>query len=265
MTRATHEAQASYAPDERVFTVTRRAAGNQRYAQTWSGDNTTSWDTLRWNLRMGLTMSLSGMFNTGHDVGGFSGPTPDPELLVRWVQSGAFSPRFIMNSWKEGGEVNTPWLHPKVLPIVRNWIRLRYRLLPYLYTLYSRAARFAEPMLRPRFYDYPGDPRAFEDTDDFHVGTNLLVASIVEARSARASCLTCPRGRASGSISGPATSIEPARRSWRRAPRCIPLFVPAGAIVPVTDTADMRRKRRTLARAASVPGPWPRRERLHDL
>ena len=100
MTRATTEAQAAHRPGERVYTVTRAGPpGIQRYAQTWSGDNTTSWHTLRWNLRMGLTMSLSGMFNIGHDVGGFAGPVPDPELLVRWVQNGVFSPRFIMNSW----------------------------------------------------------------------------------------------------------------------------------------------------------------------
>src|SRR2546423_1531693 len=103
--------------------------GIQRYAQTWSGDNTTNWHTLRWNLRMGLGMSLSGMFNTGHDVGGFFGPVPDPELLIRWTQSGAFSPRFIMNSWKAGGETNTPWLHPQALDAIRDAIRLRYRLM----------------------------------------------------------------------------------------------------------------------------------------
>ena len=151
-----------------MFTITRAGPpGIQRYAQTWSGDNTTSWHTLRWNIRMGLNMSLSGMFNTGHDVGGFHGPSPDPELLVRWVQNGAFSPRFIMNSWKETGEVNTPWLHPDVIPIVRDWIRFRCRLMPYLYTLYWRAAQFAEPMLRPLFYEFPDDPRAFDDSDDF--------------------------------------------------------------------------------------------------
>ena len=66
-----------------MFTITRAGPpGIQRYAQTWSGDNTTSWHTLRWNIRMGLTMSLCGMFNTGHDIGGFHGPVPDPELLA---------------------------------------------------------------------------------------------------------------------------------------------------------------------------------------
>src|SRR6185437_1413430 len=186
MTRATYEAQAARLPDERVYTVTRAGPpGIQRYAQTWSGDNTTSWHTLRWNIRMGLGMSLSGLFNTGHDVGGFAGPVPDPELLIRWTQSGAFSPRFIMNSWKAGGETNTPWLHRSALPAIRDAIRLRYRLMPYLYTLYREAATGGVPLIRPLFYDFDGDPRAFDDTDDFMLGPGLLVASVVEPRQRR--------------------------------------------------------------------------------
>ena len=73
MTRSTREAQDRRTPDRRGFTITRAGCpGIQRYAQTWSGDNTTSWETLRWNLRTGLQMSLSGMY----DVGGFAGPSP---------------------------------------------------------------------------------------------------------------------------------------------------------------------------------------------
>jgi alpha-glucosidase len=256
MTRATFEAQAKHDTGERVFTVTRAGPpGIQRYAQTWSGDNTTSWETLRWNIRMGLSMSLSGMFNTGHDVGGFHGPVPDPELLVRWVQSGTFSPRFIMNSWKDGGEVNTPWLHPRVLPIIRNWIRLRYRLLPYLYTLYSHAARSGEPMLRPRFYDFPDDPRAFDDNDDFLLGPNLLVASVVEPGQ-RERPVYLPKGPGewidfwAGTYHGAGTVVSAAAPLER-----IPLFVPAGAILPVTDTPEMRHKHDEPSRAVLVfPG-----------
>jgi hypothetical protein len=82
MTRATFEAKVAHDPGADVFTVTRGGPpGLQRYAQTWTGDNTTSWETLRWNIRTGLQMSLSGMFNIGHDVGGFVGPSPDPEML----------------------------------------------------------------------------------------------------------------------------------------------------------------------------------------
>ena len=256
MTRATYEAQAARFPDERVFTVTRAGPpGIQRYAQTWSGDNTTSWHTLRWNIRMGLTMSLSGMFNIGHDVGGFAGPVPDPELLVRWTQSGAFSPRFIMNSWKAGGEVNTPWLHEGAIPIIRDWLRLRYRLIPYLYTLYWRAAEFGEPIQRPLFYEFDADPRAFADSDDFMLGPSLLVASVVEPGQ-RERSVYLPEGPAewidfwSGEHVAAGDTVVAAAPLER-----IPLFVPAGAMIPTTDTSDMRRLHDEPSRALRIfPG-----------
>ena len=242
MTRATAEAQARHRPDERVYTVTRAGPpGIQRYAQTWSGDNTTSWHTLRWNIRMGLGMSLSGLFNTGHDVGGFAGPVPDPELLIRWTQSGAFSPRFIMNSWKAGGETNTPWLHRSALPAIRDAIRLRYRLMPYLYTLYREAATGGVPLIRPLFYDFDGDPRAFDDTDDFMLGPGLLVASVVEPRQRRRR-VYLPKGP-QGWIdfwSGerhPAGGVAEVDAPLER----IPLLVPDDTIIPVTDTVDFSR------------------------
>ena len=235
MTRATAEAQAAHRPGERVYTVTRAGPpGIQRYAQTWSGDNTTSWHTLRWNLRMGLTMSLSGMFNIGHDVGGFFGPVPDPELLVRWVQNGVFSPRFIMNSWKAGGEVNTPWLHLDALPAIRAAIRFRYRLMPYLYTLYRRAAQFGEPILRPLFYDFERDPRAFADCDDFMFGPQLLVANVVEPGQ-RERRVYLPQGvegwydfHSGAYESAGSEVVVPAPLDQ------IPLFAPAGAMIPLT-------------------------------
>ena len=256
MTRATYEAQAARFADERVYTVTRAGPpGIQRYAQTWSGDNTTSWHTLRWNIRMGLTMSLSGMFNTGHDVGGFHGPIPDPELLVRWVQSGVFSPRFIMNSWKPGGVVNTPWLYPEVTPIIRDWIRLRYRLLPYLYTLYWRAARFGEPMLRPMFYEFENDARTVADSNDFMLGPNLLVASVVEPGQRRRS-VYLPAGPAEWIDFWTGAHVAAGREVVAPAPlERIPLFVPAGAVIPTTDTADMRNLHDEPSRALRIfPG-----------
>ncbi len=239
MTRATAEAQAAHRPDERVYTVTRAGPpGIQRYAQTWSGDNTTSWHTLRWNLRMGLTMSLSGMFNTGHDVGGFNGPVPDPELLVRWVQNGVFSPRFIMNSWKSGGEVNTPWLHPEAMEPIRAAIRFRYRLMPYLYTLYRRAHECGEPILRPLCYEFEHDPRAYADCDDFMFGPQLLVANVVErgARERRVYLPICDAGwydfYTGEHHAGGRDIVVPAPLDH------IPLFARAGAIIPMTGRDD---------------------------
>jgi alpha-glucosidase len=256
MTRATCEAQAARFTGERVYTVTRAGPpGIQRYAQTWSGDNTTSWHTLRWNIRMGLTMSLSGMFNTGHDVGGFHGPVPDPELLVRWVQGCAFNPRFMMNSWKPGGEVNTPWLHPSVTPIIRDWIGLRYRLLPYLYTLYWRAAQFDEPMLRPLFYEFEDDARSFADSDEFMLGPNLLVAPVVEPGQ-RERSVYLPKGPNEWIDFWTGVPVPAGRAQVAAAPlERIPLFVPPGAMIPTTDTRDMRRLHDEPSRAVRLyPG-----------
>ena len=239
MTRATAEAQAAHRPGERVYTVTRAGPpGIQRYAQTWSGDNTTSWHTLRWNVRMGLTMSLSGMFNVGHDVGGFNGPVPDAELLIRWAQNGVFSPRFIMNSWKPGGEVNTPWLHPQAIAPIRAAIRLRYRLMPYLYTLFQRAYAFGEPILRPLCYEFECDPRTFADTDDFMFGPHLLVASVLE-RGQRERRVYLPHHEdgwydyhTGEPLAGGREVVVPAPLDR------IPLFAREGAIVPLTARDD---------------------------
>ncbi|MBN1888666.1 MAG: DUF4968 domain-containing protein, partial [Thermoflexales bacterium] len=89
MTRASYEAQKECRPDERPYLISRSGCpGIQRYAQTWSGDNVSNWETLTYNIPMGLGLSLSGAPNTGHDVGGFGGHAPSPELFVRWVQNG---------------------------------------------------------------------------------------------------------------------------------------------------------------------------------
>lgn len=181
MMRASRDAQRAHAPDKRPFVVTRAGAtGLHRYAQTWSGDNTTSWETLKYNLKMGLGLALSGVSNTGHDIGGFAGPAPDAELFLRWVQAGIFMPRFSIHSWNEDGTVNEPWMHPEVTSHVRDLIKFRYRLMPYLYDLLWKYHRDFEPIVRPTFYDFPGDPRCYDENDDLMVGSALLAAPVVE-------------------------------------------------------------------------------------
>lgn len=186
MTRASFEAQRTdhlaHPERDHLFTVTRAGPpGIQRYAQTWSGDNTTSWKTLKWNIRTGLQMSLSGMFNVGHDVGGFFGPIPEPELLLRWVQACALNPRMVMNSWKAGNVSNLPWMHPEVTDAIRHTIELRYRLMPYLWSCFEAASHKHLPIIRPTFFNFPDDPNCLEDGDDFMLGDALLVAPVVEA------------------------------------------------------------------------------------
>ncbi|CAM8654303.1 COG1501 Alpha-glucosidases, family 31 of glycosyl hydrolases [Comamonadaceae bacterium] len=181
MIQASHAAQMEFAPDERPYLVSRSgAAGMQRYVQTWSGDNYTSWETLKYNIRMGLGLAMSGVSNTGHDIGGFSGPAPSAELLVRWVQHGIFLPRFSIHSWNDDQTVNEPWMYPTVTPQIRELIVLRYRLIPYLYDLVWRYHTAYEPIIRPTHYDFPEDARCWEENDDMLVGANLLSAAVVE-------------------------------------------------------------------------------------
>lgn len=181
MMRASYEEQLSHAPHLRPFLISRSGPlGMQRYVQTWSGDNATDWKSLAYNIPMGLGLSLSGQPSCGHDVGGFYGPAPSPELLVRWVQNGVFHPRFVIHSWNTDGTVNEPWMYPDVLDIVRHWIEFRYRLFPYFYTLFERAAASGEPIIRPPVYHYPHDRRTHRQSFDFMLGPSLLVASVLE-------------------------------------------------------------------------------------
>ena len=181
MIRASRDAQIQAAPDKRPFLVSRAGAvGMHRYVQTWSGDNDTSWETLKYNLKMGMGLALSGISNTGHDIGGFSGPAPDPELFVRWVGFGVFMPRFSIHSWNDDGSVNEPWMHADATPFVRDLIRLRYRLIPYLYTCLRTYHRDYQPVIQPTFAAFPDDPVCARENDEMMVGPALLAAPVVE-------------------------------------------------------------------------------------
>lgn len=180
MMKASFEAQKEFEPGRRPYLISRSGCpGMQRYVQSWSGDNRTSWKTLKYNIKMGLSFSLSGMYNIGHDIGGFAGMAPEPELFVRWVQNGTFTPRFTIHSWNDDKTVNVPWMYPEYMPLVRKTMLLRSRLSPHFYSLLYRAHAFYEPFLRPAFYNYEQDKNTFAESDDFMVGRDLLVASVV--------------------------------------------------------------------------------------
>ncbi|AJY45133.1 glycoside hydrolase family 31 protein [Martelella endophytica] len=236
MSRASRDAQQAFAPESRPYLISRAGCpGIQRYAQTWTGDNYTRWETLRYNIRMGLGLSLSGIYNIGHDVGGFSGPKPEPELFVRWVQNGIFHPRFTIHSWNDDGTANEPWMYPDVLPLIRQAIRLRYRLLPYLYTQTWMATCAHEPILRPTFLDHPDDQRTYDETDDFMLGRDILVANVVD-KAATERDVYLPENATgwwdarSGQYHAPGTSV-----TVPVALDSIPLFIRAGAVIPLCD------------------------------
>ncbi|NLS25641.1 hypothetical protein S2M10_06090 [Sphingomonas sp. S2M10] len=182
MMRASRRAQIEARPDERPYVVTRSGmAGLQRYAQTWTGDNRTEWKTLRYNARMALGLALSGVSNSGHDVGGFAGPAPDAELLVRWVQAGVLMPRFSIHSWNDDRTVNEPWMYPEVLPAIQAMLRLRQRLVPFFYDLLLRYHADYAPMVLPTWAVFPHDPHCWAESDEHLLGPNLLAAPVMEA------------------------------------------------------------------------------------
>lgn len=182
MMRASRQAQLAARPAQRPFVVTRSGmAGLHRYAQTWSGDNRTEWKTIRYNARQSIGLALSGVSNSGHDVGGFSGPAPSPELLVRWVQAGVLMPRFSIHSWNDDGTVNEPWMYPEALPAIRRLMALRQTLIPFFYDLLHRYCAQYEPMVRPTWLDFPADAGAWAECDEHLLGPDLLAAPVMES------------------------------------------------------------------------------------
>ena len=183
MVRASFEATIAHEPDKRPYTITRAGpVGIARYAQTWSGDNRTSWHTLQWNLANGLSMSLSGLPFVGHDIGGFDGPKPSAELLCRWVEMMCLHPRAVMNSWKpdEINPATLPWMHAQVESKIRDVLTLRYHFLPWLYHLSWCSHTQGTPSIAPMMLYY-SDDACVNDHSQFMVGEQVLVAPVTVA------------------------------------------------------------------------------------
>ena len=165
----------------RPFILSRAGfAGLQKYAQTWSGDNTSDWANFHWNLATMLGMSLSGMPFNGMDVGGFTGPAPQPELFARWVQNGVFHPRFCIHSVNSDNTVTEPWLYPELTDIVRTAIRTRYALLPTLYSAAAQAHEQGLPVARPLVFEFPDFEPGLNRHTEFLLGSALLVVAVTQ-------------------------------------------------------------------------------------
>lgn len=180
MVKSSYEAQRAKYPDKRPFLSTR--SGNiavRRLAQTWSGDNMTSWHDLYYGHYVGLTLSMSGMFFYGHDLGGFSGDMPSSELLLRWIQHGIFEPRFTIHSWNKDGTATMPWSYPEIENAVRDIFSQRKQLLPYLYSSAYNCVSYDEPMNAPLFLYYE-DEDIEEDCESFLVGRDVLATCVLD-------------------------------------------------------------------------------------
>ena len=178
MARSSFEGLKEHRPDERPWVLTRSAfIGTQRYAASWMGDNSSWWEHLEASLPQLSSMGLVGAPWAGVDIGGFF-ENSNPELYARWIELGTFYP-FMRTHTCQGTRAQEPWSFGKEVEVVaRNAIRLRYRLLPYLYTLAHHAHERGAPVFRPLVYDFPDDTRVYQRDDQGMVGPHLLVAPV---------------------------------------------------------------------------------------
>lgn len=256
MSRATHEGLLRWRPERRPFVLTRSGyAGIQRYAAVWTGDNHSWWEHLLAAMPMCLGLGLSGVPFVGADVGGFQGDA-DGELLVRWTQMGAFMP-FFRNHSALGTRDQEPWAFgPEVEAICRDFIRLRYRLLPFLYNQFREASRTGLPVMRPLLLEYPADPATYNLADQFLVGGDLLVCPVY-LPGATHRLVYLPAGTwvdfwTGERLPGPGHRVAAAPLDR------LPLYVRDGAILPMGPDLDhvgaAAPRELTLAVYAGAPG-----------
>jgi alpha-glucosidase len=179
--RATYDGLRALRPDVRPFVLTRASyAGGQRYAATWTGDNSSTWNHLRLTTPMLENLGLSGFAMSGADVGGFAG-SPQPELLTKWLEIAAFQPIDRDHTAKDTND-QEPWVNgPEQEAIRMHYIEERYKLMPYLYTTAEEMSRTGLPIVRPLFLEFPeaAEDRHPIDLDapaEFLFGPDILVA-----------------------------------------------------------------------------------------
>jgi alpha-glucosidase len=219
-------------PDERAFILTRSAyTGSARFAAVWTGDNCSNWYHLAKCIEVSLHLALSGHPFNGPDVPGF-GDDPDAELAVAWYKVCFLFP-FLRNHSQKHARPQEPWTFGKSSRVIRRYIRLRYKLLPYLYQLFIEQERSGAAILRPLFYDFADTPELplGQIADQFLVGPALLQAPVVTP-GANARRVTLPR----------ASWFDARNGAWLRGHRTIgvrqalgetPLYVRAGSLIPM--------------------------------
>lgn len=247
--RGTFDGLLRLRPNMRPFVMTRASyAGGQRYAATWTGDNSSTWNHLRQTIPQLENLGLSGFAMSGADVGGFAG-SPQSQLLTRWLEVAAFQP-IDRDHTAIGTNPQEPWENgtPADLALRRKYIGERYYLMPYLYTLAKSMSDTGLPMMRPLFLEFPhgaqdGEPLDLLDAGSFMLGPDLLVAQSPYPDEVDDYTVTLPPGGWYNYWSGARVAGTTGRKDMDNAavkqPELklkngieLPIFVRAGAILP---------------------------------
>ena len=231
MARATNDGVKRFSYPNRPFTITRSTySGGQQYSSGWTGDNIASWEHLWLANIQCQRLSISGFSFIGSDIGGFV-DTPDGELYARWIALGAFHPFFRTHSSGDHGD-QEPWSFGEPFTsLARHFIELRYQLLPYVYTAFWQYATLGTPMLRPLTFLDQNDPETYLRMAEFSLGDNLLVCPITQP-GVDGRWMYLPRGEWYYYWTDELKSGG--QEVWASADLDrIPLFVKAGAVVPM--------------------------------
>ncbi len=218
-------------PGKRTFVLSRAGfAGIQRYAANWMGDNLANWEHLWVSLPMATGLGISGQSFVGADIGGFEGDT-NAELFLRWMQYGTLTP-FCRNHSAIAWVEQYAWSWGEVVEdLVREAIRLRYRLLPYIYSSFVGASETGAPVQRPLIFDHQDDPAVRDLDDEYLFGPDLLVAPVLSA-GATARQVYLPRGtwydwHTDDVIAGPCYIRADVTMDR------IPMFARGGSVIPM--------------------------------
>ena len=219
-------------PDRRLFNLNRAGyAGSQRYSIfPWTGDVSRSWGGLQAQLPLMIHMSLSGLPFIHSDAGGFAQGTKDEELYTRWLQMSCFSP--VLRPHGSDIPSEPVYFNDATQKIVRDFMDLRYRLLPYIYTLVYQASMEGEPIVRPLFYEFPEDSTAYDIGDEYMFGADMLVVPITE-KGQKSRKIYLPEGAGWYDFWNHTRYEGGQWIKMKTELKTIPVFVKAGAFIPM--------------------------------
>jgi alpha-D-xyloside xylohydrolase len=225
--------------------------GCQRYPLHWGGDSVCTWDGLAGDIRGGLHIGLSGYAFWSHDIPGFHGSPdfmnswPADDLYVRWTQVGTFTSHMRFH----GTTPREPYEYPAIADVVRNWLRLRYALIPYIVEQGTKATETGLPVFRALVFHHERDPACWQIDDEYYFGDNLLIAPVLNSEGKRDVYL--PEGTwrdfwTGKQIKGPVL-LKDVKSPLER----IPVYAVAGSTIPVyplpvqcTGEMDMKKVRK---------------------
>ena len=233
MARACYEGLRKNSPNNRPWIFSRSGwTGLQRYAWNWTGDVETSWKSLQQTIPTILGLGLSGHAFSGVDIGGFSG-NPNAELYLRWFQMSTFLPLFRTHS-AIGTKPREPWIFgDPTTRIIRNFLQLRYRMMPYLYSLAWDTSQTGFPAVRPLFWENPEDPSLWDIADEFLLGKALLIAPVL-TEGALTRRIILPSGEWY-SLWNDQNTQGPNQIELEVSQNTIPVFVKGGTIFPMEE------------------------------